>query len=564
MAGVQQADSAVVASTLPVPAQPRADLFPAPSVTYATPGLQPGRGSFTSNAELQALLSRLPVAQAVPAGTLHLLVEQLGTSRNGVPIAAVVVSRSVAHARPTPAGLENDVRPVVLIVAGQQGDAPASTEAALALLQGLAGHSEGGLPGQLLPLLEQAHLIVVPRANPDGFDLGVPGTADGVDLTQDHLLLRSPEAQALARFLTRWQPDVVVDAGEFPAVQPMLRHFGALLRSDIGTQYADPPGTHRLLAKAANEWLHQPLQDDLRKAGLVVDWVAQPVAAPVVAASVTASISPSATGAVPGAAPGAGPGLVMETSVPVTLANTAALRHAVGLTLRSRGSDLGYEHALRRTYSQVQSMLSVVTHAARRSSELRKLRAYVGKDLASQACKGMMTVQAQPVTRLKDVTLLHPDTYQPVQRRVAWTSAVQHEHPLQRVRPCGYWLAASAQPALERLRALGAQVQRVAEPAKVVVDGYFDTAMLAAKAALAAAAVPLAHRRLQDITVQRTLADAATHSYYLPVDQALAPGLLSAALELDMPWSYYRHGVLEHLGDTARVIAPPALIFADD
>jgi len=46
--------------------------------------------------------------------------------------------------------------------------------------------------GLLEPLLARIHVIVVPRANPDGAALGQPGTAQGTDLERDHLSLDHP------------------------------------------------------------------------------------------------------------------------------------------------------------------------------------------------------------------------------------------------------------------------------------------------------------------------------------------------------------------------------------
>lgn len=519
------------------------ELFPAPPLRYVTPGLERGRTHFTTMQELSAFLHGLPATVAAPERTgapLHIVRQDLGRSAQGQPITAVIASRLPQPI--TPATLLGSPRPTVLFVAGQQGNAPIATEAALALLDELRRPD-----GLLLPLLESANLIVIPRANPDGFANGQSTTADGTDLTHDHLALRSVEAQALARFIGQWQPAVVVDVGEMPAtIAARQGQPEALLRQDMGTQYAHPPGAHELITRAAQQWFHTPLQSDLQRAGLVPGRI---------------TLSTVSTAAA----------LRTDTLAPVTLANTAALRYAVGLTLRSRGNDLDYAHAQRRTFSHVQSMLSILGSAGQRGADLYKLRDYLVRDTASQACRGEFTSSAQPRLEEWDTTLVDPATHTVQTQRLRWLNASEHTRPMQRVRPCGYWLAKSAQPALQRLLVLGAQSQTVAEAAQVVVDGYFDAQLLEtsapvskAEASQPATVAEIALRQSQHITMRRSLSHASAGSYYLPVHHAQYPGLLSAALELDTPWSYYRQGVLLRLDESARIMAPPPLVFTDD
>ncbi len=140
---------------------------------------------------------------------MRIAVLPAGNSQNGRAIAAVLAAQS---ADLTPSSLDATQRPMVMIVAGQQGNAPASTEAVLALLQEL---DEGGL---LRPMLKHINLLLVPRANPDGFETQQATTANGTDLRHDHLRLQTPEARALAQLITLYRPAVVLDAGEFAAL----------------------------------------------------------------------------------------------------------------------------------------------------------------------------------------------------------------------------------------------------------------------------------------------------------------------------------------------------------
>ena len=76
--------------------------FPEPPVSYRTPAFEPGRSTFTSNAELATLLrSLVREGRNAPGGTTVRLVV-LGSSQNGVPLEALLFTR---NADPSPAAL---------------------------------------------------------------------------------------------------------------------------------------------------------------------------------------------------------------------------------------------------------------------------------------------------------------------------------------------------------------------------------------------------------------------------------------------------------------------------
>ena len=49
-------------------------------------------------------------------------------------------------------------------------------------------------------------------------------TNDGFDMAHDHLVLETPEAQALAKLARDYQPTVVLGAQEYPAVGAFVDH----------------------------------------------------------------------------------------------------------------------------------------------------------------------------------------------------------------------------------------------------------------------------------------------------------------------------------------------------
>ena len=173
----------------------------------------------------------------------------IGISQQGQPLEALVLTRGAGT---DPAALQATGRPTVLLIGQQHGDEPAASEAMLVVARELA-------QGLLQPLLERINVVIVPRANPDGADRGEHATASGRDMSRDHLLLDTPEAQALARLTRDYLPTVVLDAHEYTAVGPYLQKFGSVQRFDALLQFSTTANQPEFLSKADEEWFRRPL-----------------------------------------------------------------------------------------------------------------------------------------------------------------------------------------------------------------------------------------------------------------------------------------------------------------
>jgi hypothetical protein len=97
--------------------------FPAPRVTYDTPGLRSGRDAFTTNEELQAWHQEL-LRQGGRDGTRIERID-LGRSQRDEPLQALRFTRG-------------EGRPAVLLIGQQHGDEPAGAEALMVVVQQLA------------------------------------------------------------------------------------------------------------------------------------------------------------------------------------------------------------------------------------------------------------------------------------------------------------------------------------------------------------------------------------------------------------------------------------------
>ncbi|MEO7400126.1 MAG: M14 family metallopeptidase [Polaromonas sp.] len=498
--------------------------FPPPSVVYNTPGLQPGRTSFTTQAEIHAWLGEQAAALSRSVG-IKAAVLTLGTSQRGEPLEALVLTRGAGT---DPTALQATGRPTVLLIGQQHGDEPAGSEALLVIARELS-------QGLLQPELERINVVIVPRANPDGASSGQRVTANGLDMNRDHLLLNTPEAQALARLTRDYQPTVVVDAHEYTVLGHYLQKFGAVQKFDALLQYASTANLPEFLTKAAEEWYRRPLVAALKGQGLTSEWY------------YTTSTDP------------ADRKVSMGDTQPDTGRNVDGLKNAISLLVESRGVGIGRMHIQRRVHTQVTALASVLASTALRASELGQLRPYLDKEVSALACKGEAVVQAAPTPAQYDLVMLDPVSGVDKPITVDWDSALALQTLKSRARPCGYWLSAASTIAVERLRLQGLQVLRMQEPSAMLGDTYRETsrgqgARLDVHGVIADAA-PIVKA---EVALVRGVIDAPSGSYYLPLNQPLA-NLAIAALEPDTQSSYLANRLIDGLASSARVMSEPSL-----
>ena len=106
--------------------------------------------------------------------------------------------------------------------------------------------------------------------------------------------------------------------------------------------------------------------------------------------------------------------------------------------------------------------------------------------------------------------------------------------------------SANSSAAVQRLRQLGLQVMRVAEPGRLNADSYI-------------ASEPIGNRgQAVALKLTRGAIEADSGSYYVSLNQSHA-NLAAAALEPDTPFSYVNNGLLPDIGSVARVTAPPSV-----
>lgn len=529
--------SAAAAATMPAPGTSAtsppvesaavAARFSEPAVSYRTPAFESGHPGFTSNAELRTLMHGLVREGDGRPDQTQVRLLQVGSSQTGIPLEALRFSRApVALAATGTTALAQ--RPTVLLVGQQHGDEPAGAEALIVIAQELSA-------GSLASVLDRIDVVILPRANPDGAAAGRRGTASGIDASRDHLLLRTPEAQALAQLAREFDPAVVVDAHEYAPLGRFLEKFGAVQRFDALIQYAMTANLPEFVTKASEEWFRRPMLRSLNARGLSSEWYH------------TTSADPDDRK------------VAMGGVQPDTARNVSGLRNAVGLLVETRGAGLGRAHLLRRVQTQVTALGSVLRSAAEHAADLQKLRRFVGAEVAARACQGDAVVEAAATPSEYNLRMLDPQTGADRMVNVAWNSALELTVLKRRARPCGYWLGADQVDAVLRLRALGVQVQRLDEPGALRGETYAETGRepMRRSGASDSPVDAVAALRLQ-VELVPALIDAGAGSYYVGLDQPLA-NLVIAALEPDSPSGFVANRIVTDPRSQARVLMRPEM-----
>ncbi|MDR3453302.1 MAG: M14 family metallopeptidase [Rhodoferax sp.] len=502
--------------------------FPDPAIVYSTPGLAPGRTSFTSNVEIRTWLRDLAEQSARAAGP-KAAVLSLGSSQRGEPLEALIVTQASSTDAATVLAA---ARPTVLLIGQQHGNEPAGSEALLVVAREL-------VQGLLQPLLDHINVIIVPRANPDGAAANQRVTANGIDMNRDHLLLKTPEARALAKLARDYRPMVIVDAHEYTVAGRYLQKFGAIQRFDALLQYATTANLPEFVTKASEEWFREPIVAALKEQSLSSEWY------------YTTSTNPDDK-------------LVsMGGTQPDTERNVGGLENAVSLLIETRGVGIGRLHIQRRVHTDVTAITSVLNSTARRANDLLQLRSYVEREVSAKACNEEAVIEAAPTPTRHDLVMLDPQTGLDRTITVDWNSALQLRALKSRMRPCGYLLSAASTVAVDRLRLLGVPVMQITEPGSVLGESYQETARSTGARQDVRGTIadsPPVTKVVVDLV--RGVVDAPRGSYYVPVNQPLG-SLALAALEPDTQSSYFANHLLDGLQSTMRVMTAPSLTLQD-
>jgi hypothetical protein len=491
-----------------------AERFPDPAVRYDTPAFRPGRADFTAHAEVMAF------AEQLQRESPHARLEIAGRSQDGLPLPLLLLS---AWGTPDPA------RPTVMVIAQQHGNEPAGGEAALALARLLAGPRWA--------LLDRVNVLILPRANPDGAERFGRATTNGIDVNRDHLLLRTPEAQAIARVIAAHRPQVVLDLHEFTVAGRWVDKFGAMQKLDAQVQPATVGNLHAGIAQwAGTEFVER----------LHAEWAAHGLASGPYHTSSSAKRDDRTVS--------------MGGVQPDTGRNTAGLRPAISLLVEVRGVGLGRAHLARRVHAHVVAASTVIDTAAALGPRLVDHVRRAERDTAARACRGELVIAARHTPTRQTLTLLDARTGADLALEVDWRAAEPLHIERTRPWPCGYLLEEKAgRDVLDRLALLGARWQPVQRRARWQLERYVVTSEASGQRQDARGTIDDGGSGIRALQVRTEPVSETVEPgmVYVPLDQPLAP-LIAAALEPDSQSSWAASRLLD-IGASGlrRVREPP-------
>jgi hypothetical protein len=203
----------------------------------------------STSAEISAYLDS--IAAAVPFAKK----EVVGQSVQGRPIETLVFRDH--------AGSDGPGRMTIMVTGSQHGAAePAGGEALMVIARELAS-------GELKPLLQDADIILLPNANPDGRDLTRRANANWININTDFVLAMQAETRVMKEVLARYAPEALLDSHESAILKrKTLAKDGYLTDFEAQFEIANNAGITAALRRFTLEDLLPELDARVTAAGL--------------------------------------------------------------------------------------------------------------------------------------------------------------------------------------------------------------------------------------------------------------------------------------------------------
>lgn len=156
--------------------------------------------------------------QALVAQNTEMSLKQVGESFDHQPIYQVSLGDQM---------INNKLK--VMVVSGQHGNEASGPLGVLAFLEQVNA-------GQYKHLLANLDINILPMVNPDGWDLGTRNNKQGRNINADYVAMESPESRIVAKVLSDYAPNVLLDMHESPIYKSTLAGKQGYL-TDVESQF---------------------------------------------------------------------------------------------------------------------------------------------------------------------------------------------------------------------------------------------------------------------------------------------------------------------------------------
>lgn len=335
----------------------------------------------------------------------------------------------------------------VWIQAGLHGNEPAGPEAACLLADYLLNTPEGNT------LLKKVSLALIPIANPDGYAIQSRISGSGYDLNRDQSKLSDPVTFLLKEAYKEWNPEIALDIHEF---NPFRKEFESLRGTKVATA-ADvlflPSGHLNISAgirMLSNGLFREEAEKELKAHGYRSGFYFTP------------NVKNDSLYA------------VKDGKSPQSSSTFQGLTNAVSLFIEIRGIGLGRTCFARRAecgFIVSRSLLhTAVAHSKKIKSSIQKSIKETSKR------KNDIYITFQPARTELPISFIDFTRNEYFTENLPVLDGLQLKATLVRKRPKAYILTSTSQMQVEKLRALGVEVDEMDKPFTTTVEKYIVTA----------------------------------------------------------------------------------------
>ena len=240
-----------------------------------------------------------------------------------------------------------NTKPTAFLIAQQHGDEPMGCDVLLGTIKRVSH-------GDLNYLLEKINIVIIPRVNPDGAMKFTRVSSRKFDINDDHVDLKTIEANIVRDIYTRFQPEVFIDIHEYIADKKSylgILEGGALPYFDVlGLNPTNINYPQELSGYSKN--ILEEVKQNLKKENLTFDYYYNPFIKPT----------------------NGNPLILYEaTSSLKTARNFYGLKGSLSYLLELRGRGIGFENVNRRLNSGLIGVETILKDLYENSEKIKKI-----------------------------------------------------------------------------------------------------------------------------------------------------------------------------------------------
>lgn len=400
--------------------------YPAPSVQINTPTLSIKENRFATSDEIMAWIKEKVAANK------NFSMEYIGVSDKGHNIPMIKISN----------GKNNSEKVKVWFQGALHGNEPAGAEGLFMLMDHLSAKEWD-------KMLKKMDVYILPIANMDGYFANTRTSAKGFDLNRDQTKFNDNTSKIIKRAFIEVNPDVAVDFHEFSPMKPKVKEIGekgGSIYYDVVFLPTGYPNIPKVLRNATINNLQKSAEKALDKYGYThhfyfkIDYSGNETA------------------------------LIKGAKSPQSSSSSYGLSNAISLLVEIRGIRLGRLCFERRTHSAYTVAKAILDEVYSNTKQIKK----TVESALAETIKGEMpiVVKSHSAETRIPTTFVSLATNELVEYNFPVRDALDFIVDLERERPAAYYIEESEKYAVENLKILGVEVEKVDEDHEVTAESY--------------------------------------------------------------------------------------------